>query len=84
MKRMQQLFHLRVEHGPFLMGSHRFTCHPHVLYVPARAEPHLDVNLHAQFSTADTRCLLIATHFTDPRQDDRKIACVKLECATGS
>jgi len=39
-------------------------------------------NIHPQSSTAVTHCLLIATHFTDPRKDD--IACVKLESATES
>jgi len=27
-------------------------------------------NLHPQFSTAVTHCLMIATHFIDPQKDD--------------
>jgi len=35
-------------------------------------------NLHLQSSTAVTHCLLIATHFTDPRKDDS--LCQAREC----
>jgi len=60
-----------LKHYPRLMGSHRDTCHPHDLYIRARAEPHL-AHLHSQFSTAVTNCLLVTTHFTDP---ERPVAC---------
>jgi len=50
-----------------LMGSHRVACHPHFYTRKGRATPG---NLHPKFSTAVTHCLLIATHFTYPREGD--------------
>jgi len=50
------------------MLSHIVTCHPHILYLyKGTATPG---NLHPQSSKAVTHCLLITTHFTDPRNDN--------------
>jgi len=45
---------------------------PPTRFIPARAD------LHQQSLTAFTHCLLIATHFTDPRKDDS--LCQAREC----
>jgi len=51
---------------------------PPTRFIPARARPCTPGNLHPQSSTAVTHCLLIATHFTDPRKDDS--LCQAREC----
>jgi len=54
-----------VQAWSMLNGITQSTCHPHVYTRKVRATPG---NLHQQSSTAVTHCLLIATHFTDPRK----------------
>jgi len=67
-----------LRYGTCLIGSHRTTCHPNVLYQQGHGHTWY---LHPQSSTAVTHCLIIATHFTDPRE--RMIACVMLKSVMG-